>query len=109
MCYNQEYLSMSTVPFVRIVISLYERNVNINKHLIIGHCHYTTSSAVCGSYLGYMKYVQAFGSVSTLCSVIIRSCTYALPNVCYGVVAHLDAEIQLYRLLTFRMHILCEI
>jgi hypothetical protein len=25
MCYNQEYLSMSTVPFVGVVISLYEK------------------------------------------------------------------------------------
>jgi hypothetical protein len=86
-----------------------KKNVNINKRLITGRCHYTTTSAVCGSYLGYMKYGQAFGSVSTLCSVIIRSYTYAFPNVWYGVVTHLGAEIQRYRLLIFRMHILCEI
>jgi hypothetical protein len=93
---------MSTLPFVGVVISLYEKNVNINKHLIIGHCYYTTTSVVCGSYLGYMKYVQAFGSVSTLCSVIISACTYAFPNVCYGVAAHLGAEIQLYKLCDFQ-------
>jgi hypothetical protein len=100
---------MSTVPFVGVVISLYEKSVNINKHLIIEHCHCTTTSVVCGSYLGCMKYVQAFGLVSTLCSVIIRSCTYAFPNVCYVMVAHLDDEIQQYKLLVFRTHVLCEI
>jgi len=102
--YNQEYLSMSTVPFVGV-----EKNVNINKSLIIGHCHYTTASVVCRSYLGCMKDTQAFGSLSTLCSGIIRSCTCSYPNVCCGVAAHLDVEIQQYKFLIFRIHILCEI
>ena len=56
-----------------------------------------------------MKYVQAFGLVSNLCLVIIRSCTYSFLNVCYGVVAHFDDEIQQYKLLIFRTRVLCEI
>lgn len=55
MCYDPKDLGMSTVPFVGVVITLCEKKVNINKHFIIGYCHYTATSVVCKPYSGYMK------------------------------------------------------
>ena len=54
-CYSPKDLGMSTVPLVGVVITLCEKNVNINKHFIIGHCHYTATSVVCKPYSGCMK------------------------------------------------------